>query len=272
MGLGGSYQEGKAEISAFLHKTLRRGASILDVGAGGGTYRYYLGSDCEMEAVEVWPEAIEELRKSYDKVYPQDIRDFRYEKTYDLVIFGDVLEHLSVEDAQRVLNEAKTHSKAIMVAVPYMYEQDALYGNEAEVHLQPDLTPEVFDERYPGFDRIVAIEGAYGYYYKRTPLDDRPKAKLCSYSICKNEKKFIDKWFENVSGADYICVLDTGSTDGTWERLQELQAQHPGKVIVKQEIITPWRFDVARNKSMELIPYDAEILISTDFDELFSEG
>ena len=65
-----------------------------------------------------------------------------------------------------------------------------------------------------------------------------------------------------MSEADYIVVLDTGSTDGTYEKLKE----DSRVTVVKQEIITPWRFAVARNKSMELIPEDADILVCTDFD------
>lgn len=92
--------------------------------------------------------------------------------------------------------------------------------------------------------------------------------KICVYAICKNELKFIDKWLENMSEADYIVVLDTGSTDGTFEKLQ----QDPRVTRVEQEVITPWRFDVARNRSMDLIPDDADILVCTDFDELFEPG
>ena len=35
--------------------------------------------------------------------------------------------------------------------------------------------------------------------------------KICVYAICKNESKFIKRWYESIKGADYICVLDTGS-------------------------------------------------------------
>ena len=91
--------------------------------------------------------------------------------------------------------------------------------------------------------------------------------KICVYAICKNEIKFVDKWLDNMSEADYIVVLDTGSTDATYEKLKE----DSRVTVVKQEVITPWRFDVARNKSMELIPKDADILVCTDFDELFDE-
>ena len=71
-----------------------------------------------------------------------------------------------------------------------------------------------------------------------------------------------------MSEADYIVVLDTGSIDGTYEKLK----QDSRVTVIKQEVITPWRFDVARNESMKLIPKDADILVCTDFDELFEPG
>ena len=37
--------------------------------------------------------------------------------------------------------------------------------------------------------------------------------KVCVYAICKNEEKFIEKWYNSIKEADYICVLDTGSND-----------------------------------------------------------
>ena len=39
--------------------------------------------------------------------------------------------------------------------------------------------------------------------------------KLCVYAICKNEEKFVERWLDAVDEADYITVLDTGSTDNT---------------------------------------------------------
>lgn len=92
--------------------------------------------------------------------------------------------------------------------------------------------------------------------------------KICVYAIAKNEIKFLDKWLNSMSEADYITVLDTGSTDGTLEFLQK----DPRVTKVEQKIITPWRFDVARNESMKLIPDDADVLVCTDPDEYFEPG
>ena len=60
--------------------------------------------------------------------------------------------------------------------------------------------------------------------------------------------------------------LDTGSDDNTVNLLQE------NGVFVKQERITPWRFDIARNKSLELVPEDTDICVCTDLDEVFVPG
>lgn len=74
-----------------------------------------------------------------------------------------------------------------------------------------------------------------------------------------------------MSEADYICVLDTGSTDGTYEHFKKI-AEHDNKLYLKQKIFDDWRFDVARNDSMKLIPDDANILVCTDLDEVFEPG
>ena len=48
------------------------------------------------------------------------------------------------------------------------------------------------------------------------------KFKICVYAICKNESKFIKRWYESIKGADYICVLDTGSEDDSLKILKSL--------------------------------------------------
>ena len=90
--------------------------------------------------------------------------------------------------------------------------------------------------------------------------------KICVYAICKNEEKFVDRWYESIKDADGIFVLDTGSTDNTIEKLKEYG------VCVKQMEIKPWRFDVARNEALKMIPEDFDICISLDLDEIMLDG
>ena len=96
--------------------------------------------------------------------------------------------------------------------------------------------------------------------------------KIATNSICKNEIRYLNDWYEALKNeVDYITVLDTGSTDGTWEALQELSKKDP-RVIISRKEIKPWRFDVARNEAMNLLPADADIWISIDLDERFEPG
>lgn len=92
------------------------------------------------------------------------------------------------------------------------------------------------------------------------------KYKVCVYAICKNEEQFVDRWVESMKEADAIYVLDTGSTDNTVLRLQEKG------VNVTVKTINPWRFDVARNASLDLVPIDTDICVCTDLDEVFESG
>lgn len=92
------------------------------------------------------------------------------------------------------------------------------------------------------------------------------KLKVCAYSVCKNEEKFVDRWVDSMQEADIIIVTDTGSTDNTVEKLRQRG------VIVYIDVIKPWRFDKARNSCLKNIPEDVDICVSTDLDEVFEPG
>ena len=92
------------------------------------------------------------------------------------------------------------------------------------------------------------------------------KYKVVVYAIAKNESSFVERWYNSMKEADQIYVLDTGSTDDTVSKLKNLG------VNVETKIISPWRFDVARNESLNLVPEDTDICVCTDLDEVFSPG
>lgn len=159
-----SYNQGKQELKFLLAQLLPANATCLDIGACDGNYFHLLNDLFIMDAVEVWKPNIDRynLEALYRKVFPVDIRGFRY-GFYDLVIFGDIIEHLTEEEAVEVLDYAKEHSRLIVVAVPYMFKQGAIYGNPYEEHKQDDLTNEVFLSRYSGFKLYISFSN-YGYY------------------------------------------------------------------------------------------------------------
>lgn len=90
--------------------------------------------------------------------------------------------------------------------------------------------------------------------------------KIAVYAIAKNEEKFVKRWYDSMKEADGIFVCDTGSTDNTASELKALG------VNVKVIDVKPWRFDDARNESLDFVDEDYDICVCTDLDEVFSKG
>lgn len=90
--------------------------------------------------------------------------------------------------------------------------------------------------------------------------------KIAVYTIAKNEEQFVERWAESCKEADYRFILDTGSTDNTL-----LKAAAAG-VEVFSATISPWRFDIARNVSLALLPDDIDVCIALDMDEVLVAG
>ena len=162
-----SYKYFKEDIKDYLKEKFDENATILDVGAGEGTY-YNLLHDYfkNIDGVEIWLPNISgfNLAEKYREVYNIDIRDFKYTK-YNIIIFGDIIEHLSIEDARKVLKYAYNMCDEMIIAVPYMCKQDIAEDNVYEIHKQDDLTPELVLKRYPML-KLLYKNDLYGYYVK----------------------------------------------------------------------------------------------------------
>ena len=110
------------------------------------------------------------------------------------------------------------------------------------------------------------------------------------YAIAKNESKFVNRWMDSMSEANQVVVLDTGSTDDTVEKLRARGATVDVMKYVEWKTVgeyrkimadrkpddpLPWRFDTARNASLDLaegIAPNADVLVCTDLDEYFLPG
>lgn len=86
--------------------------------------------------------------------------------------------------------------------------------------------------------------------------------KIAVYSICLNEAKHVERWLKATEDADVRVVADTGSTDGTVDMLRE------AGVAVSSISVKPWRFDVARNAALALVPEDVDVCLILDMDEV----
>lgn len=161
----GSFNEGKDIVLDWIRKNFDTTASILDVGACDGKWRTLLPEYPNMDAVEVFEPNYYECKAIYRDAFFANIADFEYE-WYDLIIFGDVIEHMDVETAQKVLKYAWPRCKNMIVAVPWQFVQGPCYGNSYEIHIQDDLTMELFNYRYPGFQLLCDTGVNYCYFIK----------------------------------------------------------------------------------------------------------
>lgn len=163
----GSYNEGKKDIVNFLTRNFSNGATVLDVGCCDGKWADLLDNYFVIDGVEVFkPNVVRhKLLDKYRNLFIGDIKDYKYD-WYDIIIFGDVIEHLSIGDAQEVLKYAYVRSREIIIGIPFQYPQGIIYGNPYEVHIQADLTKNIFNKRYPEYEILIQPKDDYAYYHK----------------------------------------------------------------------------------------------------------
>lgn len=160
-----SYSLFKNEFKQHLLQNVSKSSRILDVGAGAGTYGKLLKDDYpNIDGIEIHSQYAQmfNLKDLYANFFIGDVREFEL-TPYDYIILGDVLEHMSYEDARAFLDRIAFLDILCMVAVPYQFEQGEEYNNKFEIHLQSDLTHEIFLERYPEFTCLWRDKN-YGYY------------------------------------------------------------------------------------------------------------
>lgn len=117
--------------------------SILDVGAGAGKLstlvdQCYKGN-YKIDCIEPVPKYVDEfeLSKKYNRIYLLDTKDYMRHfssNRYDLVYFGDVLEHCFLSEAIDILDFFSYRSKWIILAWPTNAIQDDWEGQKSEIH------------------------------------------------------------------------------------------------------------------------------------------
>jgi tetratricopeptide (TPR) repeat protein len=130
-------------------------SSILDIGLGNGKMGFIardfldvmLGErhrkedwQVRIDGIEVFPDYIQEHQRAiYDDIYIGDAFEVIDRLAdYDLIILGDVLEHLKKEKAWQFLDKCAAHCNSYLILnIPLgeKWTQPAVYGNPYEEHI-----------------------------------------------------------------------------------------------------------------------------------------
>ena len=246
----------------FIKSLNLKANTVLDIGAGSGTYRNLLPNiGKHWTAVEVWEPYVTQynLNDKYDRVIIQDAREFEFDQRYDLCFAGDVLEHMTEQESKELLAKLRANCDTVVVSIPIgYYPQDAYNGNPYEKHVEDNWSVERALQAF-GDPRHVHVEQEIAVFVYR-------KLKICVYAISKNEEMFVERFMKSAELADMVLIADTGSTDRTVDLARNLGA------IVPEICITPWRFDKARDTALAMIPRDMDVCISLDLDEMMEPG
>jgi len=166
---------GKKQIRQWISK--HNINKVLDVGCGEGTYprlfkeTYTLLKNAEWWGIEAWNSYISEfnLNQLYDTIINNDARKINWDNLpiFDLVIFGDVLEHMTKEESQTLVNQALKRSKFVVISIPIVHSpQGAHGGNPFEVHVKDNWTHQEVLESFPNIVDSQGIKKIGVYWLK----------------------------------------------------------------------------------------------------------
>jgi glycosyltransferase involved in cell wall biosynthesis len=146
--------------------------------------------------------------------------------------------------------------------MPFDFHDEYIFGTTADDRLANSYTMHLWEtiwwDKLKSLDRNSVLSQICRLHKK--PL------KIAIYTICKNEQHNVLEWAKTNGEADYRLVCDTGSTDDTATLLKE-----QGVTVIPITVI-PWRFDMARGTSLNLLPDDIDVCIWQDLDERLLPG
>lgn len=142
---------------------------MLDVGTGVGIYgdlaRIFL-PDTHVDGVEVFEPYFQMfgLTQKYNRMLQIDVRELPEFEDYDVIIFGDVLEHMTKEEAISLWEKASKHTKWAIITIPVIHnEQGPVYGNPYETHVEEDWSVDSVLKSFKGIveHKVFSITGAF---------------------------------------------------------------------------------------------------------------
>lgn len=184
-------------ITDYIKSNFDHNGKILDVGPYDGRWSYRLFDTFKhMDAVEAFEPYVERfsLKSRYENIFISDVLDFEFDY-YDVIIIGDVLEHLTIEQSHKLIEKIYNKCGQLIIIVPYEFPQDEYDENQYQIHKQEDLTDEIFKQRYPEFDLMLCDE-LRGCYVKKgsisttdyhLPILSSPKTFICGMTYLQSE-------------------------------------------------------------------------------------
>ncbi len=156
-----SSRVGKLETLKWFQDNEPHITRILDIGVGSGTYAKLLKNNnvctgAEFIGIEAWEPYIEQfgLTSLYNQIINQDVRQISWRElgNFDVSIAGDVLEHVTKEEAISIVDQVLEISKTLIISIPVVHmPQDAYEGNPFEIHVKPDWSHEEVLSTWPTY-------------------------------------------------------------------------------------------------------------------------
>ena len=275
-----SSSNGKAWTKRLLNRVIsdRSGVRIVDIGPGSGTYVKLLEATrdmCHWTGVEVWQPYVEkyQLNTLYDTIIVEDSRRWQPSGRYDIAIAGDVMEHMTKEEAKSLYERLLQTSDLVLMSIPIIhYPQGEYDGNPYEAHIKDDWSHSEVLETF-GDLVIYFVEGDIGVYIGasdpqvKTQILKAHDPKIAVYGIFKNEVGYLPRMLESCADADQLVFCDTGSSDGSGELVRQFFKTNNLPGTCADICVSPWRFDDARNAALSMIDDDIDLCVSIDADE-----
>lgn len=176
--MGYSLRGGKPETANWFKENEQSITRVLDIGPGSGTYiklikeEFNICKNSFWVGIEAWKPYIDKfnLESMYDEIINSDVRTVDWDSldNFSVAIAGDVLEHMTKDEAIDLVNKVLNKAKTLIISIPIVYmPQDEIEGNPFEVHVKPDWT----------HDEVIDTWGnRIKHFYRKSP-----KSKIAVY-------------------------------------------------------------------------------------------
>lgn len=291
-------------INVYLNIYTLPTSRVLDIGCGNSIMPIFLAqkgckevvaNDMEPDYLKAYDKASELLKLKNLKKWVGDASDLsQYEDGYfDSVSSVCVLEHLPLDKQAKALHEwARVCKYRLAITFDYGNGADNPFRNPAEVQariidVMKDTGMQMFGNLGYNYEPRVpysSLDYTFGAIFFERPrqcevketvydfnaMKINTKLKLSAYMVVKDQISFFDDSVKSfIDHVDELHIVDTGSTDGTWECAQKWQQLIPSKVRIHKFEMVGYDLSEARNYAKSLCTGDWILVV--DGDEVWTD-